>query len=191
MERATYASGLDAFSGQAYSPSRMRGEDSASHMGHLAQPPLSPRLHSLPDNVLSPLGLLAEASLHNSDKSKRAHGHTHLYSPSHNGTAPHRPSPLSMNMMSDTRTGAMGRSGRAMTPNSYRMATSDVRGGEADGQTDEARTRGVASENYFKPGQANAATRTPGVMDTTVSFREGLRGGSQLNKIGSGTAYHC
>lgn len=31
----------------------------------------SPRLHSLPDNTLNPLGLLAEASLHNSTRSRR------------------------------------------------------------------------------------------------------------------------
>lgn len=33
--------------------------------------PASPRLHSLPDNTLNPLGLLAEASLHNSMRSRR------------------------------------------------------------------------------------------------------------------------
>lgn len=32
----------------------------------------SPRLHSLPDNTLNPLGLLAEASLHNSHRVRRA-----------------------------------------------------------------------------------------------------------------------
>lgn len=32
---------------------------------HPAQPPGSPKLHSLPDNTLNPLGLLAEASLAN------------------------------------------------------------------------------------------------------------------------------
>lgn len=34
--------------------------------------PLSPRLHSLPDNSLNPLGLLAEASLQNSHRKKLA-----------------------------------------------------------------------------------------------------------------------
>ena len=33
---------------------------------------MSPRLHSLPDNTLNPLGLLAEASLHNSQRSRRS-----------------------------------------------------------------------------------------------------------------------
>ncbi len=45
--------------------SEMKREPSASI-------PLSPRLHSLPDNSLNPLGLLAEASLQNSHRKKLA-----------------------------------------------------------------------------------------------------------------------
>ncbi|KAL7413695.1 fungal-specific transcription factor domain-containing protein [Mrakia frigida] len=54
-------------------PSDQHSHSSHSHSHHSASPlpphhrpqHLSPRLHSLPDNSLNPLGLLAEASLHN------------------------------------------------------------------------------------------------------------------------------
>ena len=39
--------------------------DGHHHHHHHHQPPGSPKLHSLPDNTLNPLGLLAEASLAN------------------------------------------------------------------------------------------------------------------------------
>lgn len=106
--------------------SERRGTDEATTGSHL--PPLSPRLHSLPDNVLSPLGLLAEASLQNTDPSKK---HATF---SRNGNAPVRPSPLSLGVSAK-----LGQNG----PN-QRLATSDVRG-----QGPEV---GVASLNYFKPG---------------------------------------
>ena len=112
----------------------MRGEDSAMHMS-MSQTPLSPRLHSLPDNVLSPLGLLAEASLQNTE-SKKGMGQF--------GKA-HRPSPLGIE-----RQGYAARNGN-MSPN-YRMATSDVRGGEGGDDEKNEAGRGVASQNYFRPG---------------------------------------
>ncbi|CDO73651.1 hypothetical protein BN946_scf185014.g121 [Trametes cinnabarina] len=45
------------------SPPPSPASDRRSHLSH--QPPASPKMHSLPDNALNPLGLLAEASLAN------------------------------------------------------------------------------------------------------------------------------
>lgn len=124
----------------------VRGEDSSgSH-----RPPLSPRLHSLPDNVLSPLGLLAEASLQNTtDKKYSLAGR--------NGNAPIRPSPLSL---------GVGRNNAA----GQRHATSDVRGGGDDGHE-----VGVAATDYFKPGGIGVFTgnddRVPELL-TMVSSDE-------------------
>lgn len=117
-------------------PSQIR-EDSQS-LVHLARPPLSPRLHSLPDNTLSPLGLLAEASLQNTDGKKR-------YTNGVGSHAPSRPSPLSLDARS-IRGSPLGAAGGYRT-----AATSDVRG---DGRGDDfpGGTGGLASENYFKPG---------------------------------------
>jgi hypothetical protein len=135
----------------------MRGEDAA----HLAHPPLSPRLHSLPDNALSPLGLLAEASLHNADSSKRAPQHITGQALLNSVGKPLRPSPLGQDGRSSPRSGAVNRSN-----SQYRMAaTSDIRGGsEEDGRADK---QGVASHNYFKPGQGGPST--PGLSDDRVS----------------------
>jgi len=145
------------YSGSADTHYDMRGEDSA-HNALLTQPPLSPRLHSLPDNVLSPLGLLAEASLQNTDGKKVPGAYGKM----------HRPSPLSL----DGR-GGHGRAGSASA--NYRMATSDVRGG-ADND-DDAVGRGVASQNYFRPG-ASAASAVGG-PDNRVSTRR-YQGASKL-----------
>ncbi|KAK4688546.1 hypothetical protein P7C73_g1570, partial [Tremellales sp. Uapishka_1] len=149
MNRAPYNASSDAFAphhSQGYSlPPQRGGEDSTT------QPPLSPRLHSLPDNVLSPLGLLAEASLQNTEGSSKKH-HPHrlsghrsgAYSPHQNG---HRPSPLSL----DARNTSMM---RGSPGGNYRMATSDVRGGEDEGEGSrfDLDGRGLAGENYFRPG---------------------------------------
>jgi len=134
------------YSGSADTHYDMRGEDSA-HNAHLHQPPLSPRLHSLPDNVLSPLGLLAEASLQNTDGKKVPGAYGKM----------HRPSPLSL----DGR--GHGRAGSASA--NYRMATSDVRGGAEN--DDDAVGRGVASQNYFRPGASAASALAGG--DNRVS----------------------
>lgn len=135
MDRVPYKGPPDVFSGPKYEKQPVRGEDAAQH-----QPPLSPRLHSLPDNVLSPLGLLAEASLQNTDGKKHYQ----------QGSGPHRPSPLSLG---DGRSAPHGRT--AIPPSvataTYRMATSDIRGGEAM-DTGRQAGQGVASHDYFKPG---------------------------------------
>ncbi|KAK8849735.1 hypothetical protein IAR55_005070 [Kwoniella newhampshirensis] len=155
MNRQAYSAPTDNYAGSFDMQNQVRGEDSAhGQSGHSHQPPLSPRLHSLPDNVLSPLGLLAEASLQNTDTASKKHLMSQAYA-NHNGksTHVHRPSPLAM----DGRANA-GRSSSAMSmsSSSYRMATSDVRGGN-NGDEDEGRAfgdhgRGVASHNYFKAG---------------------------------------
>jgi len=132
------------YHGSADSHYDMRGEDSA-HNPHLSQPPLSPRLHSLPDNVLSPLGLLAEASLQNTDGKKTAGAYGKM----------HRPSPLSLDGRGQQR-------GNPAAAN-YRMATSDVRGGtdEEDIKGKDA-GRGVASHDYFRPGASVPQAPGPG-----------------------------
>lgn len=117
------------------------GESSSNHLPHSYQPPLSPRLHSLPDNILSPLGLLAEASLQNTDKKQISNYTKHA----------HRPSPLSLGEGRSSPARSGGRSGSSP---SYRMATSDVRGGKENGEDEQGERRGVASQNYFKPRQA-------------------------------------
>ncbi|ORY34671.1 fungal-specific transcription factor domain-domain-containing protein [Naematelia encephala] len=134
------------------------GYNTGSHMdsapnAHLHQPPLSPRLHSLPDNVLSPLGLLAEASLQNTD------GKKHLSHSSY-GKPSHRPSPLSMG---SERTGVHVRNGGSSmggSSPSYRMATSDVRGNGSDSAA-ALQGRGVASQNYFRPGEQMSVPALP------------------------------
>jgi hypothetical protein len=146
------------------------GTDGAPHaLAHLAQPPLSPRLHSLPDNVLSPLGLLAEASLQGGGKGKgKALGSGAGYA---NGLPNDgRASPLNLGDPRMPRAGSMSR-----------VTTSDVRGqdgpgqegdagrglhaqglgqgqehghaqGQGHGQNQDMIGRGVASQNYFRPG---------------------------------------
>lgn len=113
-----------SFSYGGHHESGVRNEDSATAGPH--RPPLSPRLHSLPDNVLSPLGLLAEASLQNTDSAMKKGP----LSSGRNGNLPIRPSPLSLGA---SRNGGAGQ----------RHATSDVRGSPEVG---------VAASNYFKPG---------------------------------------
>ncbi|WRT69766.1 uncharacterized protein IL334_006757 [Kwoniella shivajii] len=159
MNRQSYNPSGDSFSGE------MRGEDSA-HGPHHAQPPLSPRLHSLPDNVLSPLGLLAEASLQNTDTSKKSSSKSGYNN--QNGKSLHRASALSF----DPRSNPPQRSGSPMglSPGSYRLATSDIRGGngapeEEDHLYDET-GQGVASHNYFKLG--NTMNPTAGLGDTRL-----------------------
>ena len=129
---------LAAAAAAGYDMMSLRGEDSSQH--HLAQPPLSPRLHSLPDNVLSPLGLLAEASLQNTDGKKTPFGLG----------GSHRPSPLTLGEVARI---GMTRKGSGMS-STWQAATSDIRGdgiGE-DQKISEEMGRGVASQNYFKPG---------------------------------------
>jgi len=132
--------------------------DNGADAGHPSQPPLSPRLHSLPDNVLSPLGLLAEASLHNSDATGKRHF------PGSLGGKVHRPSPLGL----DSSKHMPGRNGAPMSRSSSqsRMAVSDVRGGKPDGED----RGGVASSNYFKPG-AVATPPLGGSDDRVRSLR--------------------
>ena len=162
MSRPTYGGTQDAYPGAYESHTQIRGENSA----HPAQPPLSPRLHSLPDNVLSPLGLLAEASLQNTDGKR--HGRTSFSGQK----STHRPSPLSI---SDSR--STGRNGTNMvrTGSGYRMATSSVRGGNGDEDEHPEDRGGVASQNYFRPGIVAAMSigddRVPELL-TIVSREE-------------------
>jgi hypothetical protein len=124
----------------SYSSYDQRNSDPQSQHAH--QPPISPRLHSLPDNILSPLGLLAEASLSSDGTKKHPQTPGHIYGPK----GIHRPSPLSSEA---GRQGVPARTGSAMSAGSYRMATSDVRGGQGE---EDGSGRGVAAQDYFRPG---------------------------------------
>lgn len=114
--------------------------------GHTSQPPLSPRLHSLPDNVLSPLGLLAEASLQN-DASKR--NLTKGFGTA-NSLSKSLARPLPGERLQAQRNGNISMNGAA----TFRMATSDVRGEriEDDENFGGDHRLGVSGQNYFKPG---------------------------------------
>lgn len=131
-------------------------------LSHMAQPPLSPRLHSLPDNVLSPLGLLAEASLQNTPGK---------------GQRPGRPSPLSLDR--GLVPGRAGSAGGMRDASVNRVVMSDVRGGDVkveEGQEDTgpagategkeggrtAAEGGIASQNYFKPVGVGIHVGPPG-----------------------------
>ena len=74
----------------------------------MAQPLLSPRLHSLPDNQLSPLGLLAAASLQDTDATTKKRLVNQAVA-SHTGKSMHKPSPLGMGM-------SIGRNGSPSSP---------------------------------------------------------------------------
>ncbi|OXC82963.1 hypothetical protein J005_05079 [Cryptococcus neoformans] len=127
-----------------------RTHDISHEAGHTAQPPLSPRLHSLPDNVLSPLGLLAEASLQN-DTSKR--NLTKGFGTA-NGLGKSLARPFSGERLQEQRSGNVSMNGAA----TFRMATSDVRGGqvEDDEHFGVDHGLGVSGQNYFKPGASVA-----------------------------------
>ncbi len=58
--------------GRGRQGTRTGSENKALKRSPSSNMPLSPRLHSLPDNSLNPLGLLAEASLQNSHRKKLA-----------------------------------------------------------------------------------------------------------------------
>ncbi|CDS01907.1 hypothetical protein [Sporisorium scitamineum] len=96
----------------------------------------SPRLHSLPDNTLNPLGLLAEASLHNNHRARKL---------ARNGTS---------NSEKDSqRSGSTGAQSPDKTIKSE-GGNEDSPAGEG-GASDAAKRKiplGVASQNYFRPG---------------------------------------
>lgn len=128
--------------------------EASGGLSHMAHPQLSPRLHSLPDNVLSPLGLLAEASLQNTQTK--------------NGGRFGRPSPGG--------SGPMGRNGSSglREGSVNRVMMSDVRGGEVkveDGEqggeekersNSQAMESGIAGQNYFKPVGVGVHVGPPG-----------------------------
>ncbi|WVQ84810.1 hypothetical protein IAT38_006967 [Cryptococcus sp. DSM 104549] len=173
----------------------MRGGDSAHGQGLISQPPLSPRLHSLPDNTLSPLGLLAEASLQN-DASKKSYAKQAFAGGAGKapGSTPGRPPSstsggVDRHLPSHSPTANAGTSGGMQSRSgivsaNYRMATSDVRGGgeEEDvsgqgGQYGRENGLGVSSQNYFKPGASTSLLTHPQTDDRvpellTIATRE-------------------
>jgi hypothetical protein len=124
------------------------GESSPSHTGNsFARPlsrlntstpkiplrngPPSPRLHSLPDNTLNPLGLLAEASLQNR---KRA---------AHNGTA--EPGEASLPSIESGLNGADLLKNRLMGKGGIKREASEE-------SSLDTRKLGLVDASYFKPG---------------------------------------
>ncbi|EST08977.1 hypothetical protein PSEUBRA_001305 [Kalmanozyma brasiliensis GHG001] len=98
----------------------------------------SPRLHSLPDNTLNPLGLLAEASLHNTHRARKLA----------------RSAGSSSGRDKDSqRSGSTGGQSPDKTVKSEggEDATPAGEGGAADGSSRQI-PLGVASQNYFRPG---------------------------------------
>ncbi|KDN37751.1 hypothetical protein K437DRAFT_259683, partial [Tilletiaria anomala UBC 951] len=111
----------------------------------------SPRMHALPDNTLNPLGLLAEASLHNSHKARRqqqqpsGHGRSPSNSTSKDGTSPATGS----GSVSGSNAAAASGSGHA---SSGKGSVAGDRGGAGSSGGKEPVSLGVANETYFKPG---------------------------------------
>jgi hypothetical protein len=122
-----YASPSASFSG----PSHTHANGSGQAPIRPKQQPGSPKLHSLPDNSLNPLGLLAEASLANRRAQQASAG-------SHGLVA--RPS-----------SSAAGGSGSAAQGSSGSGSGAGA-GASGDSQARETPKVGVASDNYFKPG---------------------------------------
>ena len=123
----------------------------------------SPRLHSLPDNTLNPLGLLAEASLHNNHRAKR-----HGRASSTGSSAKDRESSKSASVSGQspakfvkaeggdedrTPSSAAGAAVNSGTTSSAGKNLSKRKDSEA-GLANEAERvpLGVASDTYFKPG---------------------------------------
>lgn len=102
----------------------------------------SPRLHSLPDNTLNPLGLLAEASLRNTRK--RPVELTDVYEVASDAHADEAPT---------------GKNKNKMKANGKRAADGEAGAGdEADGERDGKKKKvelGMANRNYFAPGPMN------------------------------------
>ena len=111
----------------------------------------SPRLHALPDNTLNPLGLLAEASLTNSHKVKRAQGRLRSASNSTINTKDGQ-SPATIASIAAGGSGSAGM--KVSGSNGAGAGTGDSTGGAADGEEaeKEAPKLGLANQTYFKPG---------------------------------------
>ena len=145
----------------------------------IASMPLSPRLNSLPDNALNPLGLLAEASLANRRVSTRASaqeiaeklvdqaingemdedgepqgGSASIVTPSVSGVA----GPTSSDSggavagEEDSKTGILGKDGSS--PSVRRAGSTTTSGGGSSVKGTERKV-GVANETYFRPGPMN------------------------------------
>lgn len=101
----------------------------------------SPRLHSLPDNTLNPLGLLAEASLHNTQRARK-----HAASRSVASSASRE--------KDSQRSGSTGGQSPDKTIKSEGGEDTTPEG-DANAANDDAQRKiplGVASQNYFRPG---------------------------------------
>ncbi|GAA5889963.1 hypothetical protein JCM16303_004877 [Sporobolomyces ruberrimus] len=102
----------------------------------------SPRLHSLPDNTLNPLGLLAEASLRNTRK--RPVELTDVYEVASDAHADE--APATKNKGKGKATGKRTAEGEA--------GEGDKADGERDGKKKKVEL-GMANRNYFAPGPMN------------------------------------
>lgn len=134
----------------------------------MAHPQLSPRLHSLPDNVLSPLGLLAEASLQNTPgKSQGRYGRPstlNLDRPmGRNGSSGLREESMNRVMMSDVR------GGEVKVEESSNQGDDDAQGSQRRGSSNKdgksgaaVAESGLAGQNYFKPIGVGVHVGPPG-----------------------------
>ncbi|SPO47339.1 uncharacterized protein PSANT_05027 [Moesziomyces antarcticus] len=101
----------------------------------------SPRLHSLPDNTLNPLGLLAEASLHNTHRARKQAASRSVAS-------------TSSREKDSQRSGSTGGQSPDKTIKSE-GGDDTTPEGDANAANEDAQRKiplGVASQNYFRPG---------------------------------------
>ncbi|SPO36640.1 uncharacterized protein PSFLO_02111 [Pseudozyma flocculosa] len=119
----------------------------------------SPKLHSLPDNTLNPLGLLAEASLHNTQRARR-HGRASSTTSSAK-TKDTMPSPPKGGVKAEGDDNGGGGAGGGADKDGAGDAGADGQAGNGDGSGSgagagagaERKPRlGLASDSYFKPG---------------------------------------
>lgn len=140
----------------------------------------SPRLHSLPDNTLNPLGLLAEASLHNHQRARRM------------------TSKKGSNTLDDTArialraTGgfASSQSGSASSPGSQAGGTSvAMSGGSPAGaikQEGGSESGGVAAANGTGPGAGATEAESEGPRSTSSPEKHGENGASDAPNTAGG-----
>lgn len=127
------------------------GESSGNGaMSHMAHSQLSPRLHSLPDNVLSPLGLLAEASLQNTQGKQGRYGRSPM-GMGRNGSSHLREGSVDRAMLSDVRGGEVKGD-----------ESKEGEEGKKEGEGAVSQESGLASQNYFKPVGVGVHVGPPG-----------------------------
>ncbi|PWN41980.1 hypothetical protein IE81DRAFT_323983 [Ceraceosorus guamensis] len=127
----------------------------------------SPRLHSLPDSTLTPLGLLAEASLHNHERSKRLGPRLHRHTSSSTSVSESSPASSSVRLKRDGEeaeehgtpatvnvaigAGSPDDAGKASVAASSGSGSREVKGLSADDSSEGAGLDRIASKQYPAP----------------------------------------